>query len=107
MKTWQFLMTAGLMSAALASPAQAAVEAYTLYQDKCAKCHGETGQANNWRGYLFFARNFKNKDWQERMSDARILEEINQGPRIMPSFEKTLTEDEKAALIRVIRQFGR
>lgn len=107
MKTWQIVTMAGLLSAALVAPAQAAVEGYTLYQDKCAKCHGESGKADNWRGYLYFSRNFRNKDWQERMTDAKILEEINQGPRIMPSFEKTLSDDEKAALIRVIRQFGR
>lgn len=107
MKARHVLAIGSLMSLLLAAPAQAAVEAYSLYQQHCAKCHGESGRADSWRGYLFFARNFKNKDWQNRMSDAKILEEINAGPRIMPSYEKTLTDDEKAALIRVIREFGR
>ncbi len=87
--------------------AQAAVEGYKLYQETCAKCHGETGHADNFRGYLYFARSFKNPAWQQKTSDARILERINQGPRIMPSYEKSLSEEQKAALVRVIRQLGR
>ena len=95
------LATASQMS--LAAPA----EPYTLYQEHCAKCHGVSGAADNFRGYLYFARSFKNKDWQNKRTDTDILAEINKGPRIMPSFEKTLSEEQKNALIRVIRGFGR
>lgn len=84
-----------------------AVEGYKLYQETCAKCHGESGHADNFRGYLYFARNFNSKEWQQKMSDADILKRINQGPRIMPSYEKSLSDEQKAALIRVIREFGR
>ena len=93
-----------LISAAQLSLA-APIEPYSLYQEHCAKCHGESGAADNFRGYLYFARSFKNKDWQNKR--AEILEDINKGPRIMPSFEKTLTEEQKNALVRVIRGFGR
>ncbi|PTQ91224.1 c-type cytochrome [Agitococcus lubricus] len=86
--------------------AHAAIEPYALYQDKCAKCHGASGQADNLRGYLYFARDFTNKEWQAKHSDEEILAKINKGPRIMPSYAD-LTDEEKAALIRVIRQFGR
>lgn len=41
------------------------------------------------------------------MSDADILQRINQGPRIMPAYEKSLSDEQKSALIRVIREFGR
>ena len=84
-----------------------AVESYKLYQETCAKCHGESGHADNFRGYLYFARNFNSKEWQQKMSDADILQRINQGPRIMPSYEKSLSDEQKSALIRVIREFGR
>lgn len=103
--------TLSLVAMVLASAAQislaAPIEPYTLYQQHCAKCHGESGAADNFRGYLYFARSFKNKDWQNKRTDADILEKINNGPRIMPSFEKTLTEEQKNALVRVIRSFGR
>ena len=52
-------LTVGMMSSA-----QAAVEGYKLYQDTCAKCHGESGHADNFRGYLYFARNFNSPAWQ-------------------------------------------
>ncbi len=88
------------------TPAFAAIDGPALYKEHCAKCHAETGQADNWRGYLYFARNFTSPDWQRKMADADILEEINDGPRIMPSYRDTLNAEQKAALIRVIRGFG-
>ena len=38
------LLTLGVSAAAADGPA--------LYREHCAKCHGDTGQADNWRGYL-------------------------------------------------------
>ncbi|HEX5277511.1 MAG TPA: cytochrome c [Fluviicoccus sp.] len=102
------LWPATLCAAALlaATPAVAAVDGPALYKEHCAKCHAETGHADNWRGYLYFARNFTSPDWQRKMSDADILEEINDGPRIMPSYRDALNAEQKAALVRVIRGFG-
>ena len=85
---------------------QAAVDGPALYKEHCAKCHAETGQADNWRGYLYFARNFSSPEWQKKMSDANILDEINDGPRIMPSYQDSLNSEQKAAIIKVIRGFG-
>lgn len=96
-----------LLLALFASPvATAATDGQALYKEHCAKCHGDAGHADNWRGYLYFARNFTSPKWQAKMSDADILEEINEGPRIMPAFKETLNEDEKKALVRVIRSFA-
>ncbi len=83
----------------------AEVDGPALYQTHCAKCHGDNGQAATWRGYLYFARNFSDADWQERQTDARILRRINEGPRIMPAYEQTLALPEREALVRVVRGF--
>ena len=64
----------------------APIEPYKLYQEHCS---------------------FKSPEWQAKRSDAQILEKINQGPRIMPAYDKTLNDEQKAALVRVIRGFGR
>lgn len=96
----------GLLLALLVSPAAMAADGPALYKQHCAKCHGDSGHADNWRGYLYFSRNFTAPKWQAKMSDADILEEINEGPRIMPAFKEALTEDEKQALLQVIRGFG-
>lgn len=104
-KKQQFL--AVVASCFVMTTAQAAsIEPYNLYQTHCAKCHGESGAADSWRGYLFFARSFRNKEWQGKHSNDELLEKINKGPGLMPSYKKTLTEEEKKALIRVIRGFG-
>lgn len=104
MKT-RIRLTALLLSLA-ASPAAMAADGPALYKEHCAKCHGDSGHADNWRGYLYFARNFTAPKWQAKVSDDCILEEIDEGPRIMPAFKDTLTADEKQALIQVIRGFG-
>ena len=105
MKLRQKILVATLL--VLGMNSAQAVEGYKLYQETCAKCHGESGHADNFRGYLYFARNFNSKEWQQKMSDADILQRINQGPRIMPAYEKSLSDEQKSALIRVIREFGR
>ena len=87
-------------------PAHAAVDGPARYQENCAKCHGVSGAADSFRGYLYFARNFTSGDWQRAKSDAYILDKINSGPRIMPSFEGSLSAEEKQALIQVIRGFN-
>lgn len=83
-----------------------AADGPALYKQHCAKCHGDTGQADSWRGYLYFARNFNKERWQAANDDAEILEAIESGPRIMPSFRKTLTQEERKALLQVVRSFG-
>lgn len=93
-----------LVLAALSGVA-GAVDGPALYKEHCAKCHGDSGHADNWRGYLYFACNFSSLKWQAKMSDADILEEINEGPRIMPAFKDKLAADEKQALLQLIRGF--
>lgn len=95
------------LSSLLAASAQAAaVDGPALYQQHCAKCHGDTGHADSWRGYLYFARNFSDTSWQAAKSDAYILDKINTGPRIMPAYSELLTLEERQALVQVVRRFN-
>ena len=101
-------LTAVLALTALVGAAQAApIEPYKLYQEHCSKCHGESGAADSWRGYFFFARSFRTAEWQASRTDAEIIAKINKGPRNMPSYQESLSAEQKAALVRVIRSFGR
>lgn len=84
-----------------------AVDGTALYSEYCAKCHGDKGGADSFRGYLYFARNFTRPAWQADRSDAEILDAIDRGPRIMPAFRKTLTQEERQALVKTVRSFGR
>ncbi len=89
------------------SAAQAAVDGPALYKENCQKCHAETGRADTWRGYVFFARNFTNAKWQAARSDEQILDRINRGTPVMPRFEKILTLEQRQALVQVVRGFGK
>lgn len=95
-----------LLACVFASAAATAADGPALYKEHCAKCHGETGKADTWRGYLVFAQDFRKASFQDVRTDDDILEEINRGPRIMPSYESTLTLAERQALVRVVRGFG-
>ena len=108
MKTMQWLAGTALACGLLfGATAQAAVDGATLYKDNCAKCHADSGHADTWRGYLFFARNFTNPKWQAARTDEQILNRINRGTPVMPRFEKTLTLEQRQALVQVVRGFGK
>lgn len=104
------LRNLALACALLALPGTAlADDGKTLYQDNCRKCHGANGKANTARGYLYFARDFSSPAWQARRSDDEIFRLISDSPgwwSTMPAFRKRLTEEERHALVRVVREFG-
>ncbi|MCC2637583.1 MAG: cytochrome c family protein [Moraxellaceae bacterium] len=82
----------------------------TLYQDHCRKCHGSEGNARTARGYLYFARDFTRPAWQARRSDEEIFRIISEGPdgwSSMPAYSKRLSDAERRALVKVVRDFGK
>lgn len=100
------LLSVSMLAAALITGAAGAADGPKLYKENCQKCHGETGHADTWRGYLSLARNFTKAKWQASETDEEILKSINEGPRIMPAFEEKLTLEERKALVKVIRGFA-
>lgn len=89
-----------LTGSAQAAPA---ADGPALYQQHCAKCHGEDGRAGTWRGYLYFARDLSDPVWQARRDDAFILRRINEGPGLMPAYADRLAPAEREALVAVVR----
>ena len=82
----------------------------TLYQDHCRKCHGTEGNARTARGYLYFARDFTRPAWQAERSDEELFRIISNGPgwwSTMPAYRKRLSEEERRALVKVVRDFGK
>jgi mono/diheme cytochrome c family protein len=85
------------------------IDGQALYKDNCSKCHGDNGMAHTTRGYIYFARNFTSAKWQASRSDEDIYNTISNGPgwwSVMPVFKKTLSEDERRALVKVVRGFA-
>lgn len=81
------------------SPASAA----ELYARNCAKCHGKDGRSKGMKGKLTGARNLADPAWQDRVSDERIFNSINNGKGKMPAFGKKLSEAEAESLVQYVR----
>ncbi|MFP5440367.1 MAG: c-type cytochrome [Gammaproteobacteria bacterium] len=96
-----------LAAALLPVAAQADVAPEKLYEKHCAKCHGDKGRADTWRGRLTFAQDFSKDSFQQNRTDDEILDKINRGPRIMPSYADVLSRNERLGLVKLIRGFAK
>jgi mono/diheme cytochrome c family protein len=76
----------------LSYPAQppSATRGQPLYQTHCASCHGEDGQ-----GVVPGARNFNDLDYMRGEAPAFFYSAVTEGRGEMPSFQDTLTSDER------------
>lgn len=68
-----------------------------LYQDNCARCHGENGKPNLPR-----AANFQRKEGL-RTTDQSLLLRIKTGGRACPAFSGILRDNEILSVITYIR----
>jgi len=62
-----------------------------IFADNCAKCHGTDGKAKTAKGKRLHATDFTS-DWNT--DESRGIRIITNGRDEMPSFKKTLTQDE-------------
>jgi mono/diheme cytochrome c family protein len=74
-----------------------------LYVKQCASCHGKDGRAKTLKGKLKHARNLTDAQWQEKVSDERLFNSINNGKGKMPAYGKKLSEQEIQALVAYVR----
>lgn len=81
------------------------INGHDLYKEHCAKCHGKTGKADTFRGWITGSQDFTESDWDEKLTDEDVIKTIKEGPGRMPAFEKRLSQDEIQSLVQVIRDF--
>ncbi len=74
-----------------------------LFSRHCAKCHGKDGRARGLKAKATGTRNLTDPEWQERVSDERIFNSINNGKGRMPAFGKKLSEAEVDSLVQYVR----
>ena len=74
-----------------------------LFKAHCAKCHGKDGRAKGMKAKLSGARNLTDPEWQDRVSDERLFNSINNGKGRMPAFGKKLSEAEVDSLVQYVR----
>ena|ERR1019366_3183165 len=81
------------------------VDARGLFAENCAKCHGDDGGAQTFRGRLMSAQNFTDTHWQTTTTDEEIIHAIQAGHEKMPAFQKKLSVTEIEALAAYVRTF--
>jgi cytochrome c6 len=80
--------------------------AKSLYQAKCAACHGADGTGNTPAGKKLNARDFHAPEVLKQ-TDAELLETMMKGKNKMPAYKDKLKEDELKSLVAYVRELGK
>src|SRR2546425_7541842 len=97
------LMVGRAKSRNVSAPAANAFEASSVFNSKCASCHGKDGRARSLHGKHEHARDLTSAEWQDSVSDERIYNSISNGKGKMPAFKKKLSSshsDERGNYVR-------
>ena len=84
---------------------QASGDARTIFEAKCAKCHGKDGRAKGIKAKIVHARDLTDAAWQDNVTDERLFNSISNGRNQMPAFKKKLSEAQINALVDYVRKF--
>ena len=78
-----------------------------LYAKNCSSCHGESGRGDGPSG-LFMKQ--KPADLRSgavrKMSDEELFSRITEGKQPMPGFGKKLSDEERRAVVRYVRELA-
>ncbi len=79
-----------------------------LFNEKCARCHGEDGRGQTQTGEMLGVPDFTDeKWWKEAKGNNRFIHSITNGKDAMPAFGKKLSKQEIVALVAYVRRFGK
>jgi mono/diheme cytochrome c family protein len=76
-----------------------------IYKAKCAKCHGEDGQAHTLAGRMTKAADLKSP-MVTGSSDADLIGVVTNGKKKMPAFGKKLSEDQIKSVVAYVRSLS-
>ena len=79
-------------------------DAASIFNAKCAKCHGHDGRSKTMRGKLTHARDLSDASWQNDVSDERLFNSISNGKGKMPAFKKKIADSDIDALVSYVRR---
>lgn len=95
------LLAAASLTVPIANmPAQSSAQ---LYTKQCASCHGKDGRSKTIKGKRKHARDLTDRDWQDKVSDERIFNSINNGKGKMPAYGKKLSQEQIESLATYVR----
>jgi mono/diheme cytochrome c family protein len=90
-----------------AASATTAGDASSVYNSKCASCHGRDGRARSAHARHEHARDMTSSEWQDSVSDERIYNSISNGKGKMPAFKKKLSDAQIDELVNYVRRLRR
>ncbi len=96
------LMASARPTGAVNAPSTAS-SAAELYSRNCTSCHGRDGKAKGLKARAKGARDLTDGQWQDRVSDERIFNSINNGKGKMPAYGKKLSESDINSLVTYVR----
>ena len=79
-----------------------------LYVDQCAECHGERGKGDGPKAAMHrpLPADLTDARQLSAVTDGEIFYQISEGKRPMPSFKNRLTQDQRWALVLLVRSFA-
>jgi len=103
--SWAVLMIGVAKSRNVSASSASAFEASSVFNSKCASCHGKDGRARSLHGKHEHARDLTSAEWQDSVSDERIYNSISNGKGKMPAFKKKLSDSQIDELVNYVRRF--
>jgi mono/diheme cytochrome c family protein len=88
------------------SQAASAQEGKKIFEDKCAKCHGDDGSGNTVIGKAVKAADLRSADANKK-TDAELYTQIENGKGNMPPFGSALDKEQINDLIAYVRAFSK
>ena len=83
-------------------------ETKRLFTENCIRCHGDDGRGKTTTGAMLDVPDFTDeKWWQADVTDERLAATIHNGKGGMPKFEKKLSDEQIASLIKYVREFNK
>ena len=82
--------------------------AQDIYAEYCAQCHGDTGKGDGPEAAMYKTKpaDFTDAHMMSEMTDGEIYYKMTEGRRPMPSFKKTLTEEQRWMLVNYVKTFA-
>ena len=81
--------------------------AKTIFNGKCARCHGPDGQGHTVLGEMLEVPDFtKGSWWRDHGNTDELVDTIKNGSGDMPAFGKKLTKAEISLLANYVRYFN-
>lgn len=89
-----------------AAEKKSSTQTTALFNERCARCHGEDGRGQTVIGRMVGAPNFADEGWwKDEKNERRFTRSIIEGKGEMPAFGKKLSRSEIKALAAYVKSF--